>query len=66
MDKESTQGQTKGSTFSLRRESTQVEGQWKKQIEQPMEVEECPSFQDVPMGHDVEQPQEEAHAETKP
>ena len=31
-----------------------------------MEVEEHPCFQDVPMGHDIEQPQEEAHAEIGP
>ena len=31
-----------------------------------MEVEERPSFQDVPMGHDLEQPQKETHAETEP
>ena len=43
-DKESAQGQTKGSTFSPRREATQVQGQRKEQTEQLVEFEERPSF----------------------
>ena len=53
------QGQTEGSTFSPRREMTQV------QTKRLVDVEEQPSFQDVPMGHDLEQPQE-AHAKIVP
>ena len=56
-DKELAQGQTKGSTFSPRIETTQV------QTEQLVDLEERPSFQDVPMGQDLEQPQEETHTE---
>ena len=36
------------------------------QTKQPVDLEERPSFQDVPMGHDLEQPQEETHAEIEP
>ena len=31
-----------------------------------MEVEERPRFQDLPTGHDVEEPHEEVHAEIEP
>ena len=31
-----------------------------------MEVEEPPSFQDLPRGHDIKEPQEEAHTKKDP
>ena len=65
-DKESAQGQTKGSTFSPRREMTQVQGQRKEQTEQLVEGEERSSFQHLPIHHDIEEPQEEAHAKIEP
>ena len=41
---------------------TQVQGQRKKQTKQPVEVEERPSFQDLPTRHDIE----ETHAKREP
>ena len=55
-DKESARGQTKGNTFSPRREATQVQGRRKEQTEQLVEVEEHTSFQDLPTGHDIKEP----------
>ena len=65
-DKESVHGQTEGSTFNPRRKTTQVQGQKKEQTKRPVEVEERPSFQDVPIGHDMEEPHEETHVEIEP